>query len=72
MTPEEQQELDQCVDRIAQILHRDAQAQGLPMSRLADIEATVRAQMQTHISPQIGIFLSTKATPPNRESMSEN
>jgi hypothetical protein len=38
MTPEEYQELDQCVQRIAQILYQDAQAQDLPMSRLIDIE----------------------------------
>ena len=63
MTPEAEQELNQCVQRIAQILHQDAQAQGLPMSRLEDIEATVREQVQAHVSPQIGIFLSTKPVP---------
>lgn len=60
MTPEQQQELEHHVARIAQILHQDAQAQGLPMSSLAEIEATVREQMQTHVSPQIGVFLSTR------------
>ncbi len=61
MTPEQQQELEQHVARIAQILHQDAQAQGLPMSSLAEIEATVREQMQAHVSPKIGIFLSTRS-----------
>jgi len=56
MTPEEQKERQQCVHRIAEILHRDAQGQGLPMSRLAEIEAMVREQMQAYVFPQIGIF----------------
>lgn len=72
MTPEQQQELEQHVARIAQILHQDAQAQGLPMSSLAEIEATVREQMQAHVSPQIGIFLSTKPAPRQSEPMPES
>lgn len=71
MTPEEQQELEQCVQRIAQILHRDAQAQGMPMQRLADIEVTVREQIQTHVAPQLGVFLSTKLAHPNHKTISE-
>ncbi len=71
MTPEQQQELEQHVARIAQILHQDAQAQGLPMSSLAEIEATVREQMQVHVSPQIGIFLSTRSVPRTSEPMNE-
>lgn len=72
MTPEEQKELQQCVQRIAEILHRDAQAQDLPMSRLAEIEATVREQLQVYVSPQIGIFLSTKPVRLKQERISEN
>ena len=72
MTPEEQQELNQCVHRIAQLLYRDAQAQGLPMSRLAEIEATVREQLQAQVSPQIGIFLSTKQAPQQQEPIGAN
>jgi hypothetical protein len=71
MTPEEQQELNQCVQRIAEILHQDAQAQGLLMGWLEDIEATVRGQVQAHVSPQIGIFLSTKRVQPKQGHTNE-
>jgi hypothetical protein len=71
MTPEAQQELNQCVQRIAQILHQDAQAQGLPMGRLEEIEATVRKQVQAHVSPQIGIFFSTKRAHPKQGKTNE-
>jgi len=64
MTPQEQEELNRCVQRIAQILHKDAQAKGLPLTTLADIEASVRHQVQTQVSPQLGIFLSTKPVRP--------
>jgi hypothetical protein len=71
MTPEEQQELDECVQRIAQLLHGDAQAKGMPVQRLADIEVTVREQMQTHVAPQMGVFLSTRLVPPSPKNISE-
>jgi hypothetical protein len=72
MTPEQQAELNQCVHRIAQILHQDAEAQSLPMSRLVEIEATVREQLQAHVSPQIGIFLSTKPVLQPQKPISAN
>lgn len=71
MTPEQQRELNEHVQRIAKILHQDAQTQGLAMSSLADIEETVREQIQGHVSPQIGIFLSTKLAQDKQESISE-
>ena len=58
MTPDTHQELDSHVRAIAQILYDDAQANGLPMDSLEDIEHTVRAQLQSHISPRLGNFLS--------------
>ena len=58
MTPDDRQQLDSHVRAIAQILHNDAQAKGLPMDSLEDIEHTVRAQLQTHVSPGLGNFLS--------------
>ncbi len=58
MTPDDRQQLDSHVRAIAQLLHRDAQAQGLPMDSLEDIEQTVRAQLQAHVSPGLGNFLS--------------
>lgn len=58
MPPEDRQQLDSHVRAIAEILHRDAQTQGLPMDSLEAIEHTVRAQLQAHVSPGLGIFLS--------------
>ena len=58
MTPETHQQLDTHVQAIAQILYDDAQANGLPMDSLEDIEHTVRAQLQSHVSPGLGNFLS--------------
>lgn len=58
MTPDTHQELDSHVRAIAQILYDDAQANGLPMDSLEDIEHTVRAQIQSHVSPGLGNFLS--------------
>ena len=60
MTPEEEQEFNACVTRISELLYQDSQSQSLPMSTLAEIESTVRTQLQTHVSPQMGLFLSTK------------
>jgi len=58
MTPETHQQLDTHVRAIAQILYDDAQANGLPMDSLEDIEHAVRAQLQSHVSPGVGNFLS--------------
>jgi hypothetical protein len=58
MTPEDRQQLDSHVRAIAQILHSDAQTQNLPMDSLEAIEQTVRAQLQAHVAPELGNFLS--------------
>lgn len=58
MTPDDRQQLDNHVRAIAQILHSDAQAKGLPMDNLEDIEQTVRGQLQAHVAPGLGNFLS--------------
>jgi hypothetical protein len=58
MTPEDRQHLDSHLRAIAQILHSDAQTQGLPMDSLEAIEQTVRAQLQAHVAPELGNFLS--------------
>jgi hypothetical protein len=56
MTPEEKQALDKHVQAIAKILYADAdQSQ---MTNLGEIEAVIRDQLQEHISPQLGVFLS--------------
>ncbi len=58
MTPEKQAQMDDHVRAIAALLHADAKAEGLPMATLGEIEQTVRQQLQTHVSPGIGNFLS--------------
>lgn len=56
MTPEEKQALDKHVQAIAKILYADAdQSQ---MTNLGEIEAVIRNQLQEHVSPQLGVFLS--------------
>lgn len=60
MTPEEEREFNACVTRISELLYQDSQSQSLAMNTLAEIESTVRTQLQTHVSPQMGLFLSTK------------
>jgi hypothetical protein len=58
MPPEDRQQLDSHLRAIAQILHSDAQTQDLPMDSLEAIEPTVRAQLQAHVAPELGNFLS--------------
>ena len=60
MTPDDRQQLNSHVRAIAQILHSDAQAKDLPMASLEDIEQTVRTQLQAHVSPGLGNFLSNQ------------
>lgn len=61
MTPKQKQQLQTHVTEIAKLLHADTAAQGMKMSTLTEIEKTVRIQLLTHVSPEIGIFLSTLA-----------
>jgi hypothetical protein len=56
MTPEEKIALDQHVQAIAKILYADADKS--QMTNLGQIEAGIRAQIQEHVSPQLGVFLS--------------
>ncbi len=71
MPPEQQQELNACVERLAELLYQDAAAQSLPMGTLAEIESTVRQQLLSHVSPHLGIFLSTKSVLRHRVNMPE-
>lgn len=59
MTPEQREQMEQHVTAIAQILYDDAEAKGMSMDSMAEIEQTVRTQLQNHVSPELGIFLST-------------
>jgi hypothetical protein len=58
MTPEQQQAIQTHVEAISAILYADCEPGSL--KTLEDIELTVKAQVLTHITPQIGIFLSTQ------------
>lgn len=71
MPPEQQQELNACVERLAELLYQDAAAQSLPMGTLAEIESTVRQQLLSQVSPHLGVFLSTKSVPRRRVNMPE-
>lgn len=56
MNPAEKVQLDEHVQAIAKILYADADKS--QMTNLAQIEAGIRAQLQEHVSPQLGVFLS--------------
>ena len=67
MTPEQREQMEQHVTAIAQLLYDDAEAKGMSMDSMADIEQTVRTQLQTHVSPELGIFLSTHVSAQKQE-----
>ena len=56
MTPEKQQALQEHIQAIAKILYEDTSPEKL--TSLAGIEEAVRSQMQKHVMPEIGFFLS--------------
>jgi hypothetical protein len=56
MTPEDKLELDQHVQAIAKILYGDADKGR--MTNLGEIEVVIREQLQKHVNPQLGVFLS--------------
>lgn len=64
MTPEQEQALAEHVQAIAKILYEDADKS--QMTNLAEIEAMVRAQVQQHVTPDVGVFLS-QALPKQRK-----
>lgn len=55
MTPEDQTQLQQSIDTIAQILYRNTPAEQL--QTLEGIEQAIRQQTQEHVLPQLGVFL---------------
>ena len=55
MTPEEQAQLQQSIDTIAQILYRNTPAEQL--QTLEGIEQAIRQQTQELVLPQLGVFL---------------
>ena len=56
MTPQQQQALQEHIQAIAKILYEDTPAEEL--TTLAGIEQAVRSQMQKHVMPHVGVFLS--------------
>ena len=58
MTPEHKQEIQTHVDAIAALLYADCDPESL--KTLEDIEIAVKDQVLTHVTPKIGIFLSTQ------------
>ena len=58
MTPEQQQAIQTHVEAISAILYADCEPGSL--KTLEDIELAVKERLLTHVTPQIGIFLSTQ------------
>jgi hypothetical protein len=59
MTPEKQQALQEHIQAIAKILYEETRSEEL--TTLAGIEQAVRNQMQRHVMPEVGIFLSQRS-----------
>lgn len=59
MTSEQEQALQAHIEAIAKILYQDTQENAPEQLRsLAGIEEAVRSQMQKHVMPEVGVFLS--------------
>jgi predicted esterase YcpF (UPF0227 family) len=56
MTPDQEQALKAHLEAIAQILYDESDPEAI--KTLEGIELTVRQQIQTHVSPELGGFLS--------------
>lgn len=56
MTPDKEEALIAHLKAIAQILDDESDPEA--MKTLEGIELTVRQQIQTHVSPELGLFLS--------------
>ncbi len=56
MTPDKEQALTAHLEAIAQILYDESDPEA--MKTLEGIEVTVRQQIQAHVSPELGRFLS--------------
>jgi hypothetical protein len=58
MTPEQQQAIQTPVEAISAILYADCEPESL--KTLEDIELAVKERVLTHVTPQLGNFLSTQ------------
>lgn len=68
MTPEEEQAVAYHARELAKLLYKDADASQLPMSNLGEIEAAVRQQVQKHVTPEMGVFLSKQLQAPPQDT----
>ncbi len=66
MTPEQERALQQHIQAIAKILYDDTPPEEL--KTLAGIEQAVRSQMQRHVMPQVGVFLSQQRQGQQRDT----
>jgi hypothetical protein len=68
MTPEDKQKIEEHTREIAAILYRNAKEKNAKqLETLEGIELAVREQVLEHVSPDIGIFLSTQAVAAEQE-----
>lgn len=58
MTPDQEQALKVHLEAIAQILYSESDPDA--MKTLEGIELTIREQIQSHVSPELGRFLSER------------
>lgn len=58
MTPEQEQTVQAHVQAIAKILYENTPPEQL--KTLGGIEQAVREQMQKHVMPEVGVFLSQR------------
>lgn len=58
MTPEKAAQLKTHLEAIAELLYEESDP--AEMQTLEGIEMTVREQIQAHVSPELGLFLSAR------------
>lgn len=61
MNPDKTAQLQRHLDAIAQLLYEESDSS--TMQTLEEIELTVREKIQTHVSPELGRFLSKRSRP---------
>lgn len=70
MIPEKQQELQEHIQAISKILYEETPPEQL--KSLAEIEQAVRHQMQKHVMPEVGVFLSQRRQAQERVTNGES
>jgi hypothetical protein len=67
MTPQQEQALKEHLQAIAKILYDDSDP--ATMQTLEGLEMTLRQQIQTHVSPELGNFLSKRLQVHKQENL---